>query len=503
MYVVHGAARKGPLISSAIVLASVVLLAFTVVEGTRVSVAAPVIAAVITLTLGYRALLSWRALLTSTILVVLYIPIRRYELPSSLPFHLEPYRVVIAFIAAGWILSMLVDPRVRFRRTPIDMPLCIFGILVLLSLIANAARVRSVETDVVKSLMFFASFFIVYYLVASVAGRFRDVDFLARVLSGGGAVLAVFTIIESRTGYNAFAHLHTVMPFLHNTGRVPTLVRGARLRAIASAQHPIALGAALVMLAPLPLHRAYLRKQRLWWAVSALLVLGALATVSRTAVVMLGVVVLVFLLLRPVQVKRLWPFLLPLLVVVHVALPGTLGTLKSSLFPTGGLIGQQQNAPVGSGRLATLGPALRREWEPNPLLGEGFGTRVTTADEVVLVPNGPILDDQWLGIVLETGVFGTAALVWVFASFLRRAGREAKHDLSERGWLLCSLTASTAAFAVGMFTFDAFTFIQVTFLFFILMGMGAALLAQGHEVEARARPRQSRTGRPAEGFEHP
>ena len=257
------------------------------------------------------------------------------------------------------------------------------------------------------------------------------------------------------------------------------------------------------MLAPLPLYRAYLRKQVRWWAVCAVLVLGALATVSRTAVVMLGVVVLVFLLLRPVQVKRLWPLLLPLLAVVHIALPGTLGTFKASLFPSGGLIAQQQNAPVGSGRLSTLGPALHREWEPNPLLGEGFGTRVTTADEVVLVPNGPILDDQWLGIFLETGVFGTAALVWVLASFLRRAGHEAKHDLSERGWLLCSLTASTAAFAVGMFTYDAFSFIQVTFLLFILMGMGAALLAQGPDVEAEARARRSSSGAPTEGFEHP
>ena len=159
--------------------------------------------------------------------------------------------------------------------------------------------------------MFFASFFIVYYLVASVAFRFRDVDFLARVLAGGGAVVAVFTIIESRTGYNVFAHLHSVMPFLHNTHHGPTLTRGGRLRAIASAQHPIALGAALVMLAPLAIHRAYLHKQFRWWAVCALLVLGALATVSRTAVVMLGVIILVYLLLRPTYVKRLWPLALP------------------------------------------------------------------------------------------------------------------------------------------------------------------------------------------------
>ena len=481
------------MISSAIVVSAIALLAFTIVAGTRVSVAAPVIAAIVTFTLGYRTLLTWRALLATTVLVVLYIPIRRYELPSSLPFHLEPYRLVVAFIAVGWVLSMLVDPRVRFRRTPIDMPLMIFLLIVLLSLIVNGPRVRSVEGDAVKKLMFLASFFIIYYLVASVAYRFRDVDFLARVLSGGGAVVAVFTIIESRTHYNAFAHLHSILPFLHDTGQGTVLVRGARLRAVASAQHPIALGAALIMLAPLAIHRAYFHKQLRWWAVCAVLVLGALATVSRTAVVMLGVILLVYLLLRTAQVKRLWPLALPLLVVVHVALPGTLGTLRASLFPKGGLIAQQQNANVGSGRIATLGPALRAEWRPNPFLGEGFGTRVTKPDDVVAVANGPILDDQWLGLLLETGLLGIAALIWVFARFLRRVGHAAKEDLTERGWLLCAITASTAAFGVGMFTYDAFSFIQVTFLFFILLGMGAALLSASPEPEPTVTPGRERS----------
>ena len=61
---------------------------------------------------------------------------------------------------------------------------------------------------------------------------------------------------------------------------------------------------------------------------------------------------------------------------------------------------------------------------------------------------------------------------------MRRFGKEAKEDDSERGWLLASIAASVAAFAVGMFTYDAFSFIQVTFLMFILVGLGAALLAE-------------------------
>ena len=47
-----------------------------------------------------------------------------------------------------------------------------------------------------------------------------------------------------------------------------------------------------------------------------------------------------------------------------------------------------------------------------------------------------------------------------------------------RGLLLASLAASVAAYGVGMLTFDAFSFIQVTFLLFILVGLGSALLAE-------------------------
>jgi hypothetical protein len=338
--------------------------------------------------------------------------------------------------------------------------------------------------------MFFASFLILYYLIASVVRRQRDLDALVAVLAGGGAVVALAAMIESRTGYNVFDHLRSVMPFLSDQHIPRPTVRGARLRAYASAQHPIALGAVLVMLIPLALYRAHALRKPLWWIVTAVLVLGALSTVSRTAVVMLGVVTLVYLLLRTEQTKRLWPLLIPALAVVHIALPGTLGTLRASLFPQGGLIAQQRDASVGSGRIATLGPALDSEWKPNPLLGEGFATRVTKPDQDVLVPNGPILDDQWLGLLLETGVIGVATLVWLIARFLRRAGSAGKHDMSPRGWLLVGITASTAAYAVGMFTYDAFSFIQVTFMFFVLLGIGSAALSMTAPAEV---PRPVRT----------
>jgi hypothetical protein len=39
-----------------------------------------------------------------------------------------------------------------------------------------------------------------------------------------------------------------------------------------------------------------------------------------------------------------------------------------------------------------------------------------------------------------------------------------------------AFSASIASFAVAMFTFDAFAFTQVTFVFFVLLALGSALV---------------------------
>jgi polysaccharide biosynthesis protein PslJ len=468
--------QRGLLIAIAVVLAAVLLLAATVATGGHVRQIAPVLLLAVTAVVASRRLLAWHSLTAALILVVLLVPVKRYTLPSSLPFHLEPYRLVVALIAVAWFTSLLIDPRVRFRATPIDKPLLLFLIAVLGSLIANAHRVGSLEAEVMKRLAFFVSYFVVVYFMVSILRRREHVDFVVKVIVWGGAVVSFFALIEARTNYNVFDHLASWIPILH-LGAIPRLQgRGARLRVYASAQHPIALGAALVMLLPLTVYLVKRTAQRRYWLAAVLMLLAALSTVSRTAVVMLLVIGFVYLWLRPIETRRLWPLIVPLLAVVHVALPGTIGAFRGAFFPKGGLIAEQTDQNVGSGRLATLGPALHTEFRPHPLLGEGFGTRVTQPDEVVTVPNAPILDDQWLGTLLETGLIGTSLFIWLFVRFIRRAGREAKNDDTPRGWLLTATTAGVAAYGVGMFTYDAFAFIQVTFFLFFFLGLGCAAL---------------------------
>lgn len=433
-------------------------------------------------------LIGWSRLIAALILIILLVPIRRYTLPGSLPFQLEPYRILVALLILGGFASLLVDSRVRFRRTGFEGPLALIVGSAFASIVANPERVAQFSSEVNKALMFFLSFVLVLYLISTMIRRLDDVDFLTKTLVIGGAIVALFAIIEARTDYNVFNHLSRVLPVLRFTAQDltgPDMLRvgTARLRVFASAQHPIALSAALVMLMPLALYLARRYRQRRWNLAAFVLFAGCASTVSRTGITMLLVVALVFLWLRPRETRRCWPALIPALIAIHIVLPGTLGALKQSFFPAGGIVAQQNSLPgqSGSGRLADLGPSLQ-EWKRQPLVGEGFGTRVAVSPSadptIALLPQASILDDQWLGALLDVGALGTFGWLWFFVRAVRRFGAEARRDDSARGWLLVSLAAGVAAYAVGMMTYDAFAFIQVTFLLFIFVGLGAVLLAE-------------------------
>jgi O-antigen ligase len=235
------------------------------------------------------------------------------------------------------------------------------------------------------------------------------------------------------------------------------------------------------MLIPLAIYLFRKTGHRRWLLAMVLLLIGALSTVSRTGVLMLVTLAIVFLWLKPKETKRCWPALLPLLLATHFVLPGTLGPLKNSFFPAGGLVAEQEasKGTRGSGRIADLGPSLR-EATHHPILGEGFGTRIVDFGR----ENAPILDDQWLGTLLETGLAGVVAVMWLFVRSVRRLARRAREDDSDDSWLAAALGAAISAYAVGMLTYDAFAFIQVTFVMFVMLGIVAALLAQ-------PRPRQT------------
>lgn len=467
--------RRPSAAAFAALAATVAALSAAVATGKGVQPVVGLTALTVAVVVWHRRLLAWRALLITAIVVIFLIPIRRYAFAGGLPFQLEPYRVVIAVVALLWISALLIDPDMTFVRSRLEWPMASIFVVSVVSVAGNYGRIAGEGTvsEAIKQLTFLASFLLCVLLIVGLVRCRGDVIRLCEVLVAGGAFLGLMSCIELYTHYNVFNHVQKVLPFLHPTQAPTEAVRAGHIRVLASSQHPIALGALFVMLIPLAIYLVRATGRRIWAVAITLCAIGALATASRTAIVMLVVVALVYLCLRPRQTLRAWPALIPMVILVHFAVPGAMGGFYKSFFPKGGLIAEQGGAPVGSSRIASLGPGLHVVGL-HPLYGVGYGSRILQ-DEAGA--NSFIVDDQWLSTGMETGILGVAAWLWLFVRFLRPMYHAARADRDADGWLYVGIAASVTAFAVGMLTFDALSFIQTTFMLFFLLGLGCVALS--------------------------
>jgi len=414
----------------------------------------------------------WRRPILLLTAIVFFVPMQRYTFPVSAPINLEPYRVLVGLLMLGWLLSLLTMES-SARRTSLDVPILLFVLVICASLVANPGRFAAYQAEGLKNLSTFASFFITFFLLTSVLRRREEIEYLVRLIVSFGAVVGAFAVIEARTGFSPFTHLRLVMPFLRDIQEGFVTVRGGRIRAFGSAEHPIALGALLVMVVPFGIYLAVATRRRIWWACTVALVLGALATVSRTPVLMLFTLVTVYAVARWEDVRRQWIWLFPLVAVIHFSAPGTLGAIKNGFLPSGGLISQQNQLGGSSesgGRVTDIGPSLD-EWAQKPLLGTGMGTRISTGENA----NGRLLDDQWLGLLIDGGAAGILVVAWIVIRFSRQQLALARGMRGPPGYLPLACASSVIAYAVGMFTFDSFAFAQVTFFLFMVLALGVAL----------------------------
>jgi hypothetical protein len=277
-----------------------------------------------------------------------------------------------------------------------------------------------------------------------------------------------------------------------------------------------------MMCAPLALYcaRQAATKFRmfLWALCGVLAAVGAYVTLSRTVTLVLAAMGLAGLWVRRDLVIKLWPMLLLLPAVIHFAAPGALGSIVHSFNPYGGLTTaeSQRAGLVGSGRLADLNPGLHM-FAKSPVFGIGIGALNPTgagtiqASAVGVVSVGApasgspgtsslassaaqtasggggapsiIFDDQYMNTLVSIGLVGLFAVAWfiwgVFFALARGARRAKKRVVDDRrpGELLAATAVSAAGFGVGMATLDAFSFVQVTLIFYVIAAVGLRVLA--------------------------
>jgi polysaccharide biosynthesis protein PslJ len=422
--------------------------------------------------------LEWRWLVGLFLLVVLFIPPRRYEIPAGLPFELDPYRLVVAGLLIVWLLTALSDDEMSLRGSGLVAPLLVFGLAVVGSLAANLGRVSAYETNVVKLLSVLIGYFLVFFLLVNVLRTRAACEAALRVLLIGGAILAVLAIVERKTEWSPFTDLDRYVPLIQPSagsaelGETGSVFEWRGIRALGSAQHPIALGALLAMLAPIAAALAVVRRQAIWIVCLVLIVMGSFASNARTPVLMLLAWAIMFTVLRWNEAKRFIPFALVAFAMIHLVMPGALGTLRSSLDPT--LVVKEQTASpdsqLAAGRIADLGPSFE-EFRQKPVFGYGFGTQVRTGKDA----NARLLDNQWLATLLDTGLVGLIGFAWLLGRFVLRVSSASRRTGAD-GVVLAALASAVFAYGVGMFTFDALAFTQVTLVLFVLLAIGSALV---------------------------
>jgi polysaccharide biosynthesis protein PslJ len=440
---------------------------------------------------------TWAHTVSAFVLLVWLMPIRVYRLPVNLPFNLEPYRLVLGLLAAVMLFAFIG----RFRTPSAGGMGAVVAAIALSILLSQFVNLRTLdplggERVALNNFLYLVTPLIAFLVVCSAVRQFSDAERIVKAIVIGGLLVSLAAILQSRTGYNVFDHLNNWIPGIRRDRSFLTGVRGGRLRVQASAQHPIALGTVLMLTVPLAAYlvaRAGSRRGKLAWAgVMTLVAIGAFMPIARTAFVVGATMLLLALILRGRNLVRLWPAILVVGIALHFAAPGVIGAVYHSFTPRQGLVQDVsgRSGLQGSGRLSDIDPGLDL-WHTSPLVGIGRGNPLVGGQDGGRPSQSSIIfDNQYMSTLVLTGLFGLAAILCFLvvtasrllnAAFARR-GREAD-------FLACCGLA-TAGFVVGIFFFDAFSFVQVTLMYFVIAALGLRVLQLARRAERAAAERR-------------
>ncbi len=291
---------------------------------------------------------------------------------------------------------------------------------------------------------------------------------LLKLLACGVVFVAVLGCLQFFFGVDLARYLK--VPGLTVNGSFGEIIdRSGYRRVSGTAAHPIEFGVVLAAGLPLLTHFARFSadraESRRWWV--AVLIVSATLPLSVARSAMVGLVIVAVVLVpswpRGLRYRALLTAVVGL-VSMSVVLPGLLGTIRGLFLNVG-------SDPSTQGRTADYGPVLHYVGS-SPLSGRGLGTFIPSLYRT--------LDNQYLGLLVETGILGTLAFVVLIVGSLMVAGRtrRAVGTDSARDLALC-LSAGIVVVAVDAATFDAFGFAMCMGTLAVLLGAVASLASIG------------------------
>lgn len=376
-----------------------------------------------------------------------------------------PAQIVGVVGLAWWLWSWLARTEEQpFLSTPVRRSMLLFVTAILISYVVAMLRpISSTELNSTElGLMSVMSWLGVVLVTSDGIPNRGRLDTTLRRLALAGGLVAVLGIAQFATG-KAFTDLIQIPGLSTNSVLLSVRDREGFNRPSGTALHPIEFGTALTVLLPICLHFAFHDKTmgrfRRWFPVAAM-ALAIPLSISRSAIVGAIVVLVILMPTWTPAVRRVT--LLAVGVVgtgMFVAVPGMLGTI-TGLF-TG--ISQDSSALSRTDSYALAGEFIAR----SPWVGRGFLT---------FLPQYRILDNQYLGLLIDCGIIGLVTLLAVFSAgiWVTRVSRRISTDAETRS-LAQSLTASIAAAALSFALFDAFSFPLLSGLTFMVIGLASSL----------------------------
>lgn len=332
---------------------------------------------------------------------------------------------------------------------------------------ANVAQVTStVGSAADRGLLAWAGWAGVVLLTSEGIRNWKELERVVSWIVDAGAVVAGIGVIQYFTRWNIAGLLHIPgLSALTDFGNA--LSRSELNRIVSTSAHPIELGVVMAAILPLAMHRSLHSPRKATWVPTALIGLAALMSVSRSAIVVAAVALIILVVGWPMKWRLIALAITPVAGLIGpIALPGLLGTIRS-------LFTGIEHDPSITGRTDDYELVFRMVAE-RPVLGQGLLTWVPMVYRTI--------DNQALVILLELGIAGALAFVWLVLSGALQALSPVRTGGSfQQRHLGFAIAASLIGIITSYITFDAMGFRQVAGLTFLFLGLGGTVwrLSQG------------------------
>jgi O-Antigen ligase len=442
-----------------------------------------------------RRPLPW--VLAAFLAMLFLIPVDSTQVNVHLPVGSQIDRFAVVGLVLAW-LWFGGDQRafLRTRRSKLYVTAAVvFLALAVASLLFDAGRIINLGDFELaqKRFALLGSFLILSWFTLS-ALRFEDVRGFCTYLIGLATIMAIAMIVERHTGYNVFYSLSAqILKPIATVAASPTVIHPAfgtegRLVVVGPTRHGLAATTMLVVVMPFALVRVLdATSRRSWWlnaAAFALMLVAAMATDRKTALLVPVAVVIYLALYRPRQILRLLPIGLVVLVgLVHLASPGSLGTLLD--------LNRALNSNSTTHRASDI-TNVTPDVLAHPVLGRGFGTLNEEQPDQFRINDNEYIDEIW-----QVGVVGLLAYVWMILAPVFTARRAIRARAPDVAALALAASAGCVAFLVVSVLFDALSFPQAPYMFFVVAALTTIASAgpEGNVEPVRERMRRL-AGRP-------